>query len=324
MSLIGVYSSRDFSDENSYFEVEALHFNLWIIPQRKRDVIFNCHNGKPLWSFIFPRFSRNYIDVGLRIKVIPGGGLNWVDLHLPATNSNGDLNFFDLSEVVLDDRMNDLLFGRKVDVDKEKRTISYYRDGKSVQDEVVKVQKITDLKSNGRFRVEFAEPLKAQYSESYFYIRFRYECQNSDEILNKKGWGFAKAGFVIDVRLNDIRETVDFAEMNQSYNMKDVKEFNAFVVHPTNYMRSAQSPNVHYSRLLEPNAWRPYLVTCEPYSDKQKYVINQWKTTGVVSSAEPYRMFAQLQNEFGLNVFIVYIGGILSLPFLSWLASLIY
>eukprot|EP01093_Parvamoeba_rugata_P006000 TRINITY_DN1913_c0_g2_i4.p1 TRINITY_DN1913_c0_g2~~TRINITY_DN1913_c0_g2_i4.p1 ORF type:complete len:343 (+),score=8.07 TRINITY_DN1913_c0_g2_i4:299-1327(+) len=329
MALVGVYASTVSLDYYPNFEVETLHFNLWIIPQKFRHVIFRRHTGRSLVSLFIPRFFRNYIDIGLRIKVVPGGELSHIEMHLPAVNEKEDLSFHDLSEVVLNDRINDLLFGRKVNVDVDNGVIEYSRDGVKIIDKVIGVSNIVNLKNNGRYRIDFEKPLQASFDKEFYYVRFRYECRNSDEILNEKGWGFAKLGFVVDLRLNDIRETVEFNEINQSHNMKDVKEFNAFIIHPTNFMRSAQSPSVHYSRILEPNAWRPYLESCKPYSDARKYVINQWKTQGVVTSSSPYRMFAQLQNEFGLHVFIMYfLGGVFVslLPklfsVLSWLAGL--
>jgi hypothetical protein len=312
MGLIGVYENSSGSPDVD-FEIEALHFNFWIVPQKLKTM---CASP---FRLSLPKFYRYYIDIGARITV-RRGELNCLDMHLPCL-SGGKVLFHDLEQVVLDETINDLLFGRPVD--SRNNCLKYTRDGVEVNDSVHGIKSVEGINGKTeRCTVKFKSPINATQEIQTAYFRFRYECVTEADIFIRKGWAFAKKGFLVDLRLNDVRETVAFSEINKSHHMKEVKEFNSFIVHPASFLRVMQSPSVHYSRLLEPRAWRVYLSSCEPYSESMKFVINQWKHSRVTYE-KPFRMFVDLQKEFGATVMIAYFVGITTVPIINLITRLL-
>lgn len=306
MGVVGVYQASELSNQTDVsFEVLALHFNLWILPRKTLRAITNF------------RFFKNFIDVGLRITV-KSGRFSSLDLHLPGIEGEAGqaVDFFDLEEAVLNETVNDLIFGRPVR--SVNGRIEYSRGGSDISERVVGIKSIKIIEAGQRFRIEMRSPVDGGNGEEHIYIRFRYECRHAEDIIISKGWGFAKKGSVVDVRLNDTRETLWFKPGNKPENMVIPKEFNAFVIHPANFVRIAQSPEIHYARILEPQAWQDYLLSCGKYDSSAKMIINQWKFE-CDSQPVQARFFAHLHREFGFAILVTYLLGVLSPTLIGWL-----
>lgn len=231
MGLIGIYD--DVEKGCPTYTVESLHFNFWILPKSKFD------NIRRFFSEPKFEFFKYYIDIGVRVNVT-SGTLSTIDMHLPCS-SPGDMDYLDLHEEILNEKINDLIFGIKVNSNNNK--ISYTRKYIKIEDEIHTINKISDVdKKDQRFRISLNSNVEISNKPKSIYLRFRYLCSVPSDILISKGWGFAKKGFVADLRLEDVRETIDFDQINQSHNMKDITEFNAFLFIRQTLLDSLRAP----------------------------------------------------------------------------------
>lgn len=308
MALIGIYENET-KDGSADFSVSALHFNLWIMPNNLWNAIKQSVSEKSVC------FHRYYIDVGVRISV-KKGTLKEIDIHLPASEIL-DSTFCDLEGCVLDEATNDLIFGRPVE--SKNNSIKFEREGNTIHDSIHAIRSICEVKNeNGpkrtnRFRLTFKSPINVEGESSTVYLRFRYEARSQNDVVSSKGWGFAKQGLIFDLRINDIREAIDYNAGNQPSQMKPGDEANIFLIHPALYTMITQSPDSHYARLLEPRVWKKYLSTCKPYNEQRKLVITQWRSEKF-THLKPFRIFAQMHKEFGKSTMIIYSFGVVSFP----------
>lgn len=309
MALLGVYEG----DENRKIEsLKAIHFNLWIVEKRflgiLKDVFFRGDVS----------FYKYFVDVGLRLEV-QGQTVPEVNLHLPAIEILED-SFIDLEKEVLDEKTNDLIFGRKVE--SRNNTISYSRAREEICDTVHGIASIVKTDRLGDYRVVLKSAITGGEKPATAYIRFRYKIPQSNSIISPIGWGFAKKGFTFDLRLNDYRETVEYRGQKKLLNMMAGDEANIFIIHPVNYSIVSRSPEPHYVRLLEPKVWENYLDSCRPFKINQKLIITQWGVTEFTHE-KPVRVFSQLHNEFGMSVAIIYFVGIATVPVVSGIFRII-
>jgi hypothetical protein len=301
MGIVGVYKPETTDDAHSAVVIKALHLNFWFLPKRSIGVVAS--------PFVLD-FSLHhcYLDVGLRIQ-LKGVCVDSIDLHLPCLDGQ-PVEMADLADLVLDESVNDLVFGRKVT--SEDGRIRYIRNDLTIDERVVRLRCIEVIDPTERYRLRFCDAVDASAGDESVYLRFRYRCSVDSDVQVSKGWGFAKRGHLFDLRVNDVRETLTFAAKNKSDQMFSIDEVNAFLIHSSDYVRISESPSATYSRLLEPMAWSEYLRSCAPFRRKVKYVITQWKRN-VVSNDDPMRVFAHLQREFGFILFCLYVLGA-SLP----------
>jgi hypothetical protein len=294
-------------------EIHALHFNFWMIPQgwiKSAVSIFKC-------EFKTTHF---HIDIGIRLTV-KSGAIDSIKMILPCIDAK--TAYTDLSEIVLDEKINDLIFGRPVK--SNTNTISYVRNGQDIVDNVIKTTVKTNDDKQNIAEIRFTSPVNATKNEVSIYIRFRYTCNNVDTLFISKGWGLAKKGYVFDLRINDVRETIE-RHLDPTRKLLDVKEVNAFLIHPINYMRQTEGTQSFYSRLLEFSAWSEYLKGVYKEKIYTKMVISQWKNNTQISSSSPYRIFAHINKEFGQGLLLFYLIGALTGPFINlviWLFGLL-
>src|SRR5690606_27034559 len=109
-----------------------------------------------------------------------------------------------------------------------------------VVDTVLAVDQLWNL-GNGRYRAVFLPPEQPSTTGTY-YVRFRYECGDVTGLLQDKGWGFAKRGWVFDLRINDVRETVGLPAQIDATRMLNVSEAYIFVIAPNAFVPALSSP----------------------------------------------------------------------------------
>jgi hypothetical protein len=175
------------------FEIEACHLNVWILP-------------RPWFRHAY------YFDVGLRI--VSESELWRIRVAFPFDADIGDI--VDLSAAVLQVETSELIFGRPVTVDSGHVKYSasgLTSDADEINDRVVAVSTTNstpdpETRSDVNFSVwtvEFTTPLRANESS---YVRFRMRVANPERLWSAKGWGYAKRGFIADIRVADARESV--------------------------------------------------------------------------------------------------------------------
>lgn len=309
MALIGVFKKEELKGALC---LRAVHFNLWVLPKTIRGVLSDA------LCFRDFGFYRYFSDVGLRLEV-RGAAVSEIELHLPASTYVAQ-SAFDLEAVVLDEDTNDLVFGRKVQ--SNNNAISYTRRGIEIRDTVHGISTLCATDSPNRFRIVLKSAITSTTEPATAYIRFRYPLPQKNELISSIGWGFAKKGFTFDARLNDFREVVEYRGKNETQTMMSGDEANIFIIHPATYSITLQSPEPHYTRLLEPKVWGKYLRSCGLFKSDQKFIITQWSSSKF-SHDEPFKVFAKLHKEFGMSVALVYFVGILTVPVVNGLFGLI-
>jgi hypothetical protein len=233
--------------------------------------------------------------------------------------------FSDLSQEVLDEAVSDLIFGSSVGI--ADRTVNYTQSATPISEEVLIVDQLQDV-GDGRLRAVLTRP---QTKLGAYYVRFRYECERSARLIQSKGWGFAKRGWVFDLRINDVRETVGLPREITADRMLDVESAYVFVVAPNAYIPALVSPDLTYTRLLELQMWRGYLASCRHVWKDRKSTIYYWRSEAPaskpVTAIKPMRTYMHLHREFGWTIFVLYGAGIVALPWISstlkWLTGLV-
>jgi hypothetical protein len=310
MALIGIYEDITDESESTDFLVESLHFNLWILPLGA--AISTIWKNRSPYAY--------FVDIGLRLKLRSGSKVSKIDMYLPG-KPDIEKSFVDLHDIVLNEKVNDLIFG--TEVTSRNHSIKYTRNGVEIHDDVCKISSLKRIgaPNSGRHQLTLTSAAFADTDDKTLYMRFRYRCADASDLLISKGWGFAKRGFIIDLRVNDIRESINFYKENSPTRMRKVGELNAFVVCSTLYLPLLDSPMFHYSRILEPGAWDEYLQSCKPYDGANKLVIHQWRGSDITYQ-KPFRAFAHLHKEFGWLILTMYLLGLLTPVILTQLAKL--
>lgn len=294
MAVIGVLAPHGAAE----IEVEALHVNFWALT--------TPFTAAGAWEYITRLGSlKTFLDIGIRFKIIRGT-VSSLTMLIPRRLSRDD-DFLDLSSLVLDENLNDLIFGV---VTKTVGTIiKYDLFGTAVSDDVLG---ISDFRRNGaELRLITERPVDA--SDQIYYVRFRMACRRKSEMFFAKGWGLAKQGYIFRCLINDIRGT---SEIRQSGNVADrllqVKVCYTFLVAHSSFVPVLASPALYYSRLLEASVWRAYLASCGAIRSSHTYTIHQWRSTADISLSAPFRAYGHLHREFGPRMLLFYLIGLAS------------
>ena len=299
MGLLGILKPE--SDAGSDYEVEAMHFNLWVLPTKRLS-----------WSSspkIQCKGKNFYIDVGMRIK-LKKGSLNSINIHFPCKIDR--TSFCDLSDLVKDEKINDLIFGTVAT--SRNNTIEYPGDSfaknKKIKDIVVDLRNI-ETNEDEDYTINFSSDIeKLTRNYVYAYLRFRVGVKDASMTWASKGWGSDKFGAIFDLRVSDAREG-KFNQQGQSEvsSFMPINRFFGFLIVPASFVPVNHSPPLHYSRLLEPNIWKPYLEYCRAFSTSEKFAIHQWRSPAneVVNYENPFRAYMHLHREFGTALFFLYV-----------------
>lgn len=226
---------------------------------------------------------------------------------LPVDLSSGERE--DLSNLVLDQTINDLIFGVVTETNGNK--VIYDLFGTPIADEVVAISKFQVTGSE--LLAVFDHPLQA--GQQTFYVRFRSKCPPKSDMFFAKGWGLAKQGYIFRCLVNDIRGTTEIRTNDAAQRLLPIGSCYAFLIAHSSFVPVLASPSLFYSRLLEAAVWRKYLASCGELGAAHRYTIHQWrraKPEDPISLAAPFRAYTHLHREFGPRVFLFYILGLLT------------
>ena len=107
----------------------------------------------------------------------------------------------------------------------------------------------------------------------------------------------------MDFRVADVREAqeaMDWASLQDK--IVPIRMLNAFVITPVSLQARSASPDLRYTRLLEGNAWEPYIRRRTGLFRSRHLLIFYWKATDI-SIHTPFRGFLDLSREFGVSSF---------------------
>ena len=287
------------------FEIEACHISFWVL-------------AKSWYQLFGYKFC---FDVGLRIR--SQEPLRRIRIVLPFDSDDAKVS--DLSGVVLDPDFSPLIFGKPVVV--ENGYIKYdgpVGSGDRIGDRVMAVSSQnstaeTSSASKPGFSVWTIELVEPTQINELTYVRFRIPAKNPWRVWASKGWGLAKRGIVVDFRISDIRESLLLGHgKSEAAHLMPIKQLFLFLVVPSYFVPNHFSPNLHYSRLLEPEVWKNYLASSSSYTDITKFSIHQWRHTKdtAITLDNPYRAYMDLSREFGKEVFFYYGTAIIFAPLL--------
>ena len=290
------------------FTIEACHISLWVLP-------------KPWYQL----FGNNFcFDVGLRFR--SESPLRPIRIVLPFDFRQSQVS--DLSAIVLDQDFSPLIFGKPVQVADNHITYDAPKEGEDkISDKVIPIStdnsSAEEASSAGTgfsiWTIELAEPTK---SSEWTYIRFRSQQFVASLGLERLGARKTRSRS----RLSNFRHS-RIASLghgkSESEHLVPIKQLFLFLVAPSYFVPSHFSPNLHYSRLLEPKVWEKYLSGFESHTDGAKFSIHQWRHTKEpeISVDYPFRAYMDLSREFGREVFLFYVLAIVTLPIVSHLAE---
>jgi len=303
----------------STFSIASCHFNFWCVPRRPLSCDYFC-------------------DIGLRLALPHVSGENRradasnvsFSVYLPfETNPR---SFVDLSSVVLNPKTAALIFGRPVHVDATNGTITY--DGSSIGEGTI-TEKVVAIpregaaikldKSGAWYSVwEIMLPADALHNQS-LYTRFRFHVEGAGRTWIWKGWASGKRGALLDLRICDIRESLEVAEWdNVEKSIVPIQKLFCFVILPEQFLANTVSPEFHYLRLLEGLTWQDYVDAAGDHHRLRKLAIYQWrypKSSSQVDVNNPFRIFMDITEEFGVRFLLLSFAAIVVGAFFGALAQ---
>lgn len=305
------------------------HLNHWVIPT----------GPFGLWG--------NYLfDVGLRVRFEePTTRLR---VALPFDLKEGT-SVEDLSSLMTNEKVASIVFGKPVEVSENK--ISYVGVGTATCTEMtvipIDVKNSSEEEENSAasgfstFEIVFKDPAPANQD---CYLRFRFSPESVERYWMDRGYSFRKLGRIVDIRVSDVRELLVLGQGEaESGNIVDIEKLFVFLACDVNYTPMHVSPDVHYSRVLEPGIWVEYLGTKNKPKGIRRLAIHQWRNPSSlefedgefktvfkpISEDRPFRAYADLKKDFGWHIAALVAGAaILAIigsqlgSILGWIASL--
>ncbi|MGA8029714.1 MAG: hypothetical protein WB992_21430 [Bryobacteraceae bacterium] len=275
MAYFAVVKDRD----NRALSVTTCHLNLWVLPG--------------FWGH-YCQF-----DVGLRVKA-EEDGLTAFLLALPFIVRESGVE--DLHDLLLRNDTAPLVFGEPVLV--QGTQISYggiqnLTVGRIHTQKSKEVAEWTDrANACSVWKLELASALMRDDEQ---YLRLRFPIGQLGRRWVQKRTLFAENGAIMDFRVADIREAQeakDWASLQEK--IVPIGTLNAFVITPVSLQARSASPDLRYTRLLEGNAWEPYIRRRTGLLRSQHLLIFYWKANDI-SIEKPFRGFLDLSREFGVS-----------------------
>ncbi len=262
--------------------------------------IVHCHLNLWVLGGLFGH-RRFFFDVGLRIRADKGHTVQRFEVALPFEPL--DEFFRDLYEEMQQQKNLYLIFGKKVVGQHQPGTgytIDY--DGtpvrvfsfKEPQEPVPPASRQHDVTLR---KLELAQPI-AVNSEGY--VRFRFEATRMGRAWSWKRFLLAKNGAIVDFRVADVREVMGLAGADALLDsVIEIQRLFMFVIAPASLVPIANSPSLHYMRMLEGPDWESYLGRASYFLRRsQKMVIYEWRRESV-TPLEPFRGFLSLARPHG-------------------------
>jgi len=254
--------------------------------------VIECHLN--LWSLGGICGRRIFVfDVGLRLKA---GKRNVSKFQLILPFGTDESGMQDLHDVILNQQVAHLIFGRPVEI--QQSTLDYGYGPIAVT--FVPASDAHLVKERSSKGVSFwnlsMNPPIGKGTESY--IRVRFDVRSLGRAWMWKKSGLTKAGVIVDLRIADVRQAVTIPDCRAFENLiLPVKRLNVFLIAPAKLQFRAASPVLHYMRLLEGRTWEPYLGRA---AGPEKLVIYEWRNRSMVTTTSPFRAFLDLSGEFGV------------------------
>jgi hypothetical protein len=274
MAYFAVVKDRD----NKAFDIPVCHLNLWVLPS----LLGHCFQ----------------FDVGICIRANEDGLTGFL-LALPFTVAKDGIE--DLHDLVLSPEIAQLIFGEPVVVKGE--TISY-GTVKDLKVGRIFAQKCSEVpvwsnrtKHCSVWKIDLASVLNREDEQ---YVRLRFHVEGLGRRWTPKRSLLANNGAVMDFRVADIREAqegMDWAALQDR--IVGIEALYAFTIAPVSLQFRSASPDLRYMRLLEGDAWEPYIRRRTGLIGSRQLLIFYWKATGV-SVEKPFRGFLDLSREFGV------------------------
>lgn len=281
-------------------EVKALHANFWAASVK--NIVKN----------------KAFIDVGLRFS-FPQNDARRIDFCVPCEVASSS-DFSDLNIQVMAEGTRDLIFG--VDTSVSGNVIEYQRRGAQIEDEVIQIATFdvvnTKPKGDSHVAINFPSPLRPGRT---YYLRFRYVPKDLSSLIASKGWGDGRQGFLLDFRVNDIREAVVDSPFDETPVFVDVGEVNAFAILPASMNVVSSFPPFKHMRILESKAWKGYLQGHKENFESEKHTIHYWYKEDVRND-KPFRGFIHAHKEFGKSAMWLFFG-LLGLSLISVVLGLL-
>ena len=131
---------------------------------------------------------------------------------------------------------------------------------------------------------------------AYLRVRFRAATGGRTWV-----WGRSKRTAVVDLRVNELRESASASpEVTRSLEkrFKRIEKLNALVIAPAWLESHVVSPETRYVRLFEGRVWEPYLGRVVDLRRSDKLLIYHWKKTGIPGDGtDPFRGLLSLAAE---------------------------
>jgi hypothetical protein len=265
------------------------------------------------------------MDVGLRIRA-GEAPFSWLRIAVPFDCQDG-VAPIDLSRFVLDPGFAPLIFGKPTDVSHGRITYDDPSDGRNkLSLDVMKLelrsckQESLNRKKNGFSTWQIWLDRKiSPGQEGYF--RFRLPVKSAHRFWIDQGWGLAKKGNIFDIRIADVRESVFLDEgKDELEDIVPIERMFLFAGVTANNVPRLTSPNLYYSRALEPAVWKNYLAGIGRYIPSHRIVIHQWRNQrngnfSQISVDNPFRVYMDSSREFGSQLLVLYVTA-LSVPYL--------
>jgi hypothetical protein len=301
----------------SDFTVEDCHLNFWILPRGWRG--FFCHY-----------FA---LDIGLRVKA-GTKPFSWLRLAVPFDCEDG-VRPTDLSSFLLEEQFTTLIFGKPAAVD---GTSVVYKDPGRPQEQLKLNVVRLDIKNcipeaenqhkNGFSTWKIGLERNVQPGDDC-YFRFRLPVKSPKRYWLSQGWGLAKKGNIVDIRIADARESALLFEGEEEIeHIAIINRMFLFVGMAANFLPRHASPDFYYSRALEPKVWNKYLGSIGRFNESTKIVIHQWRNAKQgsfesITKDNPFRVYMDVTREFGIELLLLYSVAIL-LPLLFQLVRYLY
>jgi hypothetical protein len=274
---------RESEQTNDSFSIVRAQVNLWLLQGRVAH--FMC-------------------DVGLQLTA--GIEFDRFQLLLPFDTSEPPEDLFTRLQ---EPDTSTLVFGEKVAIHGDNRELTLQFTTR-VPSEELDVRRIQSAQCERRagtsrdFSVWTIRLFEALPAGQTAYYRFRFSAPSLGRIWTwKSTWPGVKNGAMIDFRVNDTRDLVgEVGQLGFERYLMPIPDLYLFVISPWGWQVRTVSPGLTYSRVLEGQAWIPYLGYRLGRQRKQRALVHYWrwppnKTERIASELMTYRAFLDLSRD---------------------------
>ena len=269
-------------DDDDDFAVDACHLNLWSLSGFLRRIL--------------------YLDVGLMIRA-GGHRVGAIEVLLPVDIQAASAldGAEDISSRITDERVASLIFGEPVTVSGSTLTLtagsSFRVLGIRAFNKDVTASRELAKAGMSLWRCELSGGLNPG---EVGYVRMRFHPSRGGRTWV---WGRSKRTALVDLRVNEIRETVGHTGADVVFRDLEARsvaigKLNTLVIAPSWLELRGSSPRLRYVRLFEGKTWEPYLGRAVDLARSDKMLIYHWRANDVAADGtQPFRGFLAFAVE---------------------------